>query len=54
MKTVRHVHLAAAFACYAAIAACYGQEASGPTYEEIEMLEELQAKKKEGEPAWAA
>jgi hypothetical protein len=40
---VLHLHLARAFALYAAIAARYDVEPSGPTYEEQAMLAELDA-----------
>ena len=54
LATVRHILLAEAFALYAAIGARYGQDGSGPNYEEAEMIAGLTEKKKGGEPAWQA
>jgi hypothetical protein len=50
------LHLARAFALYAAIAARYDHEPTGPTYEEAALLDELSAKRaaEKGDPSWQA
>ena len=54
LKTVRHIHLGQAFALYAAIGARYDHEPTGPTYDEAEMIRELEERKKAADPAWQA
>ena len=53
---VLRLHLARAFALYAAIAARYGHAPAGPTYEEAELLAGLEARRIQPtpEPVWQA